>query len=250
MNYPDYLSNEQKVLVNKLLSQTEAPQALLNVVEWAECHGGAGKGMEIIAWVTYEYNLMSCDDEEDRAYIKYWISEWLKGNPMANRPDWAADGEGEYEFSFPVQASRFEQWLALHQLREIVIIDWAINRQTLLDAWAWRLHQTKSEIDVMTVFTKICDEFPVEAWRYPTTDIQNFRLPAGDWLPIIHDAKQWQHYRDTIHAPKIDMLCSTLREYEKVIADFDNVQDQQVTQYRQYLKEWEALTGKGWRRRH
>lgn len=248
--YPDYLSDNQKALANSLLSQVPRPQPFIDIAVWAEKNGGKDKFLDVLAWVTYEYNLMSPDHSDDRQYMQFWISEWISGNPMANRPEWASDHDGEYEFSFPAQTSRCEQWQALHKLREIVIVDLAINSQTLLDAWAWRLHQAKGEVDVMDVLTKICDEFPVESWRYPTTDIHNFQLPTGDWQPILHDARRWRSYHETVIRSKIDMLSSTLREYEKGIADFDNNQNQQVTRYQQYQEEWEALTGKNWECRH
>lgn len=192
--FPDYLSEEEQTLAKYLLNKVYQPLAIANVATWAETKGGKGKFMDVLAWLSYEYSQLEDDDESGIKMTKYWVDRWLDGSLMASCPSSVLGCEDEYELIFPPGTSMQQQWLALHRLQDIIIIDLVINNQTLLDAWALRLHQAGDEADTMAILANICDQFPMEGWKYPTTDLANFELPIGDCLPILEDARQWRQH--------------------------------------------------------
>lgn len=236
------------------------PQMILDVIAWACENGGEGRAMELLAWLSIEFNL--CMREEDEEFIKHRVGLFLD-NVRDNHPEWMV-GEDQPCWVFPPQLSGHERWLTLHLMRDImvplfdqhgqeVILTTGIGQtlgmaeQGLLDALAWRIHQAgeTSPETRMALFEQICAEFPRSGYFSALIrDPMDFRCPVGDWQAIRKDALAWEGYYSTVHAPKVAALHDALLQYERAIKGGGLCEDAAL--YDQYREQWNGLTGKSW----
>ena len=263
---PDCFLEDQAATVRAMLLPDEkcvnAPQMLLDVIGWAcKLMGGEGKAMELLAWLSLEFNL-AC--REDESWLRQRIESWLNGE-WEPRPEWLV-GEDQPNWVFPPELSRYEKWLALHRLHEIAVPSFdqygcnirlteeGVNgrdlieqvQQGLLDAWAWRIHTAGEEGDKLVLLDQICSEFPRSYYLIGMIrDRMDWRCPVGDWQAIRKDALAWRKYYGDVFYPMLEALRDTLKEYGRTVEEWRG-NAEVCAQYEQYRKDIERLEGEWW----
>ena len=248
-----FLEGQEDVIAAMLLRDemcVNDPQMILDVIAWACDNGGKGRAMELLAWLSIEFNLRN---REDESFLRHRVKAWLDGEWESN-PEYMT-GEDQPGWVFPPQLSEHERWLTLHKMYDIIVPMFdhhgrhlRMGGQYLLDALAWRIHQAgeTSPEARMALFDQICAEFPPPHYcAAMIRDEASFLLcPVGDWQAVRQDALAWQEYLRTVHAPKVSALHAALLQYERAIKGGGLCED--VALYDQYRKQWNELTGKGW----
>lgn len=198
VNIPDCFPEGQQDVITAMLLRDEMcvndPQMILDVIAWACDNGGKGRAMELLAWLSIEFNLRN---REDESFLRHRVKAWLDSEWESN-PEYMT-GEDQPGWVFPPQLSEHERWLTLHKMCDIIVPMFdhhgqhlQMDEQYLLDALAWRIHQAgeTSPEARMSLFDQICAEFPPPHYcAAMIRDEASFLLcPVGDWQAVRQDA--------------------------------------------------------------